>query len=180
MNKREAIIMTAARLIHEQGYHHVGIKSILDELSIPKGSFYHYFKSKEELGLAIIELYIKDTSYGMSQSDNTIAGIKQFFNIFFNRLVELELKRGCPFGNLVVELSDENESFRLKLLELYNVMTSWITDILKGEAIEYPDEKAKALFAAFEGTMLASKLEKDPIHFEIFNQYTFPAIIQAK
>lgn len=179
MNKREAIIMTAARLIHEQGYHHVGIKSILDELSIPKGSFYHYFKSKEDLGLAIIELYIRDTSNGIKQSEKTLEGLNKFFNIFFNRLIELHLKRGCPFGNLIIELSDENESFRLKLKELYTMMTSWITEVLRKESIEHPEEKAKALFAAFEGTMLTSKLDKDPIHFEIFNQYTFHAIIQA-
>lgn len=84
MNKREAIIMTAARLIHEQGYHHVGIKSILDELSIPKGSFfYHYFKSKEDLGLAIIELYMRDTSNGINQSEKTLEGLNKFFLISF-------------------------------------------------------------------------------------------------
>ena len=46
MNKKDEIIFTAARLMHEKGYHNAGIKSILDELNIPKGSFYHYFKSK--------------------------------------------------------------------------------------------------------------------------------------
>lgn len=180
MSKREAIIVTAARLIHEHGYHNVGIKSILDELSIPKGSFYHYFKSKEDLGLAIIDLYIRDTSDCIGQNEKTLKGLKEFFNIFFNRIVELSLKRGCPVGNLILELSDENESFRLKLMEWYNTVKSWIAETLTAEDIEDPEEKAQALFAAFEGTMLVSKLEKDAIHFKVFNKYTFDGIIHAK
>lgn len=180
MNKRELIVITAARLIHERGYHHVGIKRILDELSIPKGSFYHYFKSKEDLGIAIIELYIKDTIDCLSQSEKNLNGIKNFFNIFFNRLIELKLKRGCPMGNLILELADENELFRLKLMEWYKAIKCWIIEVLIVENIDNPEEKAKALFAAFEGTMLVSKLEKDAVHFEIFNKYTFDAIIHTK
>lgn len=180
MNKKEAIIFTAARLIHERGYHNIGIKSILDELSIPKGSFYHYFKSKEDLGLAIIEVYIKDTYDCILQAEKSLDGVKDFFNIFFNRLVELSLKRGCPVGNLILELSDENESFRLKLMEWYKAVEAWISDILSAESIKEPNEKAKALIASFEGTMLLSKLDKDAIHFELFNKYTFNGIIDSK
>lgn len=180
MNKKEAIILTAARLIHEHGYNHVGIKSILDELNIPKGSFYYYFKSKEDLGIAIIELYINDTSDCLDHCEKNLKGLKDFFNIFFNRLIELSLKRGCPVGNLILELADENELFRNKLMEWYSVVTTWIKQILTSENINDPEEKAKALFAAFEGTMLVSKLEKDKIHFEIFNNYTFDGIINSR
>ncbi|GMQ56537.1 TetR/AcrR family transcriptional regulator [Vallitalea sediminicola] len=179
MNKKEAIVLTAARLIHEHGYHHVGIKSILDELNIPKGSFYYYFKSKEDLGIAIIELYIRDTSDCLDHCEKNLKGLKKFFNIFFNRLIELSLRRGCPVGNLILELADENELFRVKLMEWYSVVKTWSIEVLTNENIDDPEDKAKALFAAFEGTMLVSKLEKDKTHFEIFNNYTFNGIINS-
>lgn len=177
MNKREAIVLTAARLIHEHGYHNIGIKSILNELSIPKGSFYHYFKSKEDLGLAIIELYIHDTAGCITQVEETLDGLKAFFNIFFDRLVELSLKRGCPVGNMILELADENETFRLKLMEWYTTLEQWITGILVKESVEDAPGKAKALIAAYEGTMMMSKLDKDAVHFELFNKYTFDGIL---
>ncbi len=177
MNRKEAIILTAARLIHQRGYHNVGIKSILDELAIPKGSFYHYFKSKEELGLAIIDIYFQDTATCFLQVDKSLIGLKEFFNIFFNRLIELSLKRGCPVGNLILELSDENEAFRLKLLQWYNAVEEWVTEILSAESVTDPRGKAKALIAAYEGAMLLSKLDKDAIHFKMFNKYTFEAIV---
>jgi TetR/AcrR family transcriptional repressor of nem operon len=181
MNKKEEIIITAANLIHEHGYHNIGIKSILDELSIPKGSFYYYFKSKEDLGLSIIELYIQDNKDYISQCEISIEGIKKYFNIFFDRMKTMELKKGCPIGNMILELSDENESFRLKLLEWYQVTEEWISNILIYNKIDNAKNKSKALIASFEGTILLSKLDKDTCNFDIFNKHTFYTIIgQAK
>lgn len=177
MNKKEEIIITAAHLIHEHGYHNVGIKSILDELSIPKGSFYYYFNSKEDLGLSIIDLYISDNKDCIQNCEKSIKGINDYFNLFFDRLIDMQLKKGCPVGNMILELSDENENFRLKLLEWYKNIEDWICDILASEEINHARSKAKALIAAFEGTMLLSKLDKDPANFEIFNTHTINAII---
>lgn len=180
MDKREAIINTAARLIHEQGYNKVGLKSILDELSIPKGSFYHYFKSKEDLGLSIIDIYIVDTKTCIEQMDQNLEGLMTFYGVFFNRLKSLSLKRGCPVGNLILELSDQNEAFREKLYEWYELLNSWTEKILMDASINNAGNKAKALTAAFEGTMMLSKLDKDAVHFEIFNTITFVAIINQQ
>jgi len=137
MSKREALIFTAAKLIHEKGYNNIGIKAILDEMNIPKGSFYHYFKSKEELGLSIIDLYINDTGNCLNQVEKSIKGLNEFSNIFFNRLVELNMKRGCPVGNLILELSDENEG---QLFAQFKVINEKLT------LIENPvDEYGEAL-----------------------------------
>lgn len=177
MSKREALLFTAAKLIHEKGYNNIGIKAILDELNIPKGSFYHYFKSKEELGLSIIDFYIEDTTNCLNQVEKSIKGLNEFFNIFFNRLVTFNMKSGCPVGNLILELSDESESFRLKLLEWYKVLEAWTIEVLEENKISDANGKAKALISAFEGAMLLSKLDKDPMHFEVFNKYTFNGIL---
>lgn len=180
MNKKEAIICSAANLIHQRGYHHVGIKTILDELNIPKGSFYHYFRSKEDLGVAIIDMYIAGVKADFTNFSQDIEGLRLFFNSFFDRLKGMDLKRGCPIGNLILELSDENETFRGALLEWYQVVEEWVIEILTKQGHEDADMKAKALLAAFEGTMLLVKLDKDPGHFDIFNKYTFNSIINFK
>jgi hypothetical protein len=54
----------------------------------------------------------------------------------------------------------------------------WIEDVLTKESIDNAEKKAKALVAAFEGTMMLSKLDKDNVHFEIFNEITFCSIIE--
>jgi len=56
-NTREEIIRKGAELIHAQGFNATGLKQILQVAGIPKGSFYFYFKSKEDFGLAIIDYF---------------------------------------------------------------------------------------------------------------------------
>ncbi len=173
MSKRDDIIMTAAQLIHEQGYHHIGIKSILDALQIPKGSFYHYFKSKEDLGLAVIDMYIEDLKGFIAEHDATLDSLNEFFDEHFGYLMEQDFKKGCPVGNLILELSDDQEVFREKLMEWYEAFEMWIAAILASRSVEHPFDKAKALIAAFEGAILLTKLDKNPVHVEHFYTYAF-------
>lgn len=52
---RSRIIEAGTAVVNEKGYHGCGLKEILDAAGVPKGSFYHYFKSKEDFGVAVIE-----------------------------------------------------------------------------------------------------------------------------
>src|SRR6266571_8141608 len=52
---RDQILDAAARLIHLQGYHCTSLDDVLRESGVGKGNFYYYFKSKEDLGYAIID-----------------------------------------------------------------------------------------------------------------------------
>ena len=54
---RSSILEKGARIIHKKGYNHTGIKEILDAAGVPKGSFYHFFKSKEDFGLNLLDHY---------------------------------------------------------------------------------------------------------------------------
>ena len=52
---RDQILNAAARLIHVQGYQSTSLDDVLRESGVGKGNFYYYFKSKEDLGYAIID-----------------------------------------------------------------------------------------------------------------------------
>src|SRR5881275_588320 len=52
---REAILEAASRLIHVHGYNHTSLDDVLRESGVGKGNFYYHFKSKEELGYAILD-----------------------------------------------------------------------------------------------------------------------------
>src|SRR3989304_6330584 len=52
---REAILAAAQRLIHVHGYNHTVLDDVLRESGVGKGNFYYHFKSKEELGHAILD-----------------------------------------------------------------------------------------------------------------------------
>ena len=56
-NTRDRIIETGAEIIHRKGFNHTGIQEILTAAGVPKGSFYNYFKSKDEFGLEVIDYF---------------------------------------------------------------------------------------------------------------------------
>src|SRR3989442_8066415 len=59
---REAILEAASRLIHVHGYNHTSLDDVLRESNVGKGNFYYHFKSKEELGYAILDQIIGSSS----------------------------------------------------------------------------------------------------------------------
>lgn len=61
-NTKERILDAAEELMLEKGFHSVGLKQILDAVHVPKGSFYHYFESKDHFGVEMLKHYLKRTT----------------------------------------------------------------------------------------------------------------------
>jgi len=171
---RDQILDAAARLIHLRGYHCTSLDDVLRESGVGKGNFYYYFKSKEDLGYAIIDRVMQafiartlDPVFADSGAD-PVAQIHQFLD----RVLESQRQRncvgGCPIGNLASELSDVHEGFRQRLAGIFEVWRSKLTEVLgrcenEGLAIRDFDPSAVAQFlvAALEGAILLTKVTKD-------------------
>jgi AcrR family transcriptional regulator len=54
---KDRILDAGAEIIHQKGYNHTGIQEILSAANVPKGSFYNYFRNKEDFGLQIIDRF---------------------------------------------------------------------------------------------------------------------------
>ena len=116
--------MVGAKYVHQKGFNNAGLQEILKEANVPKGSFYFYFKSKEQFGLEIIDVYLKffEKDIGGDLFNKSIGGIKRIRNFFRTTMRELEnanYSGGCPIGNLSLEMGDLNENFRVKLSEAF-------------------------------------------------------------
>lgn len=64
---RDRIIEAGTEIISEKGYHGCGLKEILDAAGVPKGSFYYYFKSKENFGVAVIEAFVSNYAQTLNE-----------------------------------------------------------------------------------------------------------------
>jgi len=171
---REAILAAALRLMHVHGYHGTSLDDVLRESGIGKGNFYYHFRSKEELGYAILD-QIVSTFVGQTLepcfSDPTDPPLAQI-GCFLDRVVQAQRDRqcrgGCAMGNLASELSDVHEGFRKRLA---SVFTTWHGRLAKalteakrrGEVVGGCDAEASARFlvASLEGAILLTKLSKD-------------------
>jgi TetR/AcrR family transcriptional repressor of nem operon len=171
---RNQILDVATRLIHVQGYHCTSLDEVLRESGVGKGNFYYYFKSKEDLGYAIIDRVIEgfiertlQPSFADSSAD-PIPQIHAFLDRVLDNLRQRNCVGGCPMGNLASELSDVHEGFRQRLASIFIEWRSRLTEALsRGQARGrvrpecQPAVVAEFLVAALEGAILLAKVTKD-------------------
>src|SRR5882762_8398564 len=170
---REVILVAATRLIHVHGYNHTTLDDILRESGVGKGNFYYHFKSKEDLGYAILDEIVASflqRTLDPCFSDPTARPLAQI-RCFLDRVLEAQRARncvgGCPLGNLVAELSDVHEGFRARLASVFAAWRERLTLALRaeqgrgvGDACR-PEAVADFLVASLEGAILLTKLTKD-------------------
>lgn len=186
---KEKLQQIGAKHIHHKGFNNTGLQEILKEANVPKGSFYFYFKSKEEFGLAIIDVFISffEKSIGYSLSDKSLSGlqrIKAFFYTTTDILNENNFTGGCPIGNLSLEMGDLNENFRLKISDAFSKMEEKIFECLKDaqsakEISQSIDIKTSAGFIinSWEGAIVRAKAEKSNKPLETLEKMIFEKIL---
>lgn len=175
---REALLEHGTRLILEQGYNHTGVLAILQAAGVPKGSFYHYFRNKEEFGLSVLQRYFDQHMANVERflsdaSKPPLLRLRQCFEFYVDYFQKHDCRWGCLLGNLSQELADQSPAFRAQLGELIGKWTSRVADCLKeardrGEVAQNLDPLRTAEFCvnSWEGALLAMKAVKDlrPLH----------------
>ena len=136
---KKTILREGARLIHAKGFNKTGLQEILNAAQIPKGSFYFYFKSKDDFGLELVDYYWKfiEAMGEKYLSDSSIPPMERlsgFMDAYQEMFENMEMRCGCPIGNLMQEMSDLSEPFREKVGDIYARMHGHIaTDAHGGE-----------------------------------------------
>ena len=171
---KDGIVDAAARIIHVKGYNRTSVDDVLRESAVGKGNFYYYFKSKEDLGYAIIDRVVRsfvERTLDPCFSDpdaNRLSQIRCFLDRFLQAQRDCNCVGGCPMGNLASELSDVHEGFRARLAEIFTLWRARLTQALsEGRARDevspgcVPAAAAQFLVASLEGAILMTKLSKD-------------------
>ncbi|MDY0236597.1 MAG: TetR family transcriptional regulator C-terminal domain-containing protein [Gudongella sp.] len=113
-SKKNKIIEKSMDLIYRGGYHGTGIQQIADAAGIPKGSFYYYFKNKEDYAVECLLFFFSQMKENnmrfLSDSDiNPLKRILVFFEANIKDLEDVGLIKGCLIGNLTEEMGDQND-----------------------------------------------------------------------
>jgi len=117
---RVALLEVGMDIMLEKGYSNTGIQEILSALNVPKGSFYHYFDSKENYAVEIIRHF--DDCYTTqligtigNQELSPLKRLRAYANEARNKLNDQACRKGCLIGNLSQEMSDQSEVLRTEL-----------------------------------------------------------------
>jgi len=164
--------------MHASSYSDVGVAAICEKAKVQKGSFYHFFSSKQDLTLAVIDKTNADMKEKIiDQAFSSTLPPLERLQRFFDLTVELQTNihketghvYGCPYGNLATEMSTQDENIRVKLDKSFSSLLELISQTLQ-EAVDNNDLDdvnnveltAQAMLAYFEGTILLAKTHNDP------------------
>ncbi|WP_394251927.1 TetR/AcrR family transcriptional regulator [Vibrio profundi] len=168
---RQHILNVGYQLIVEKGFTSVGLSQLLKEADVPKGSFYHYFKSKEQFGEALINDYFEQYQQRLDAAFNQAQGNHyQRLMGYFERWLSVDDGRcnahKCLVVKLSAEVSDLSESMRMALLTGANFVTQAIGDCVSAGiedgsiAQQDPKQSAEVLYSLWLGASLLSKLNQ--------------------
>ncbi|TCM90979.1 TetR family transcriptional regulator [Paenibacillus sp. BK033] len=173
MSKLQEIITVSRKIIYYKGYQATSISDILDKAHIGKGQFYHYFSSKRDLGLAVVDDLVKEWDRDVfedifASNLDPIEKLNKMLDRTLTIHTDEEGKSGCPAGNLAIEMSEHDETFREKVQYIFD---RWISSIegalndLKAQGHLTSDidakQHARAIVSMIEGAILLKKSQKE-------------------
>jgi TetR/AcrR family transcriptional repressor of nem operon len=186
---REHILACGGRIIHHKGFSATGLHEILQAAGVPKGSFYFYFKSKEDFGLALIDHYhgVFAEQVGALLEDETLPPLerlKRFFLCFHEYFAKEGFIKGCPIGNLVQELGDVNPAFREKLNASLERLIQVVATLLQAAQDQgtlparlSPDATARFIISAWQGALIRMKAAAGPEPLDNFLTMIFEVLL---
>jgi TetR/AcrR family transcriptional regulator, transcriptional repressor for nem operon len=172
---KEKVVQAAMELFHRKGFQSTGLEEILSHSGVCKSNFYYHFRSKEELGLSVLEEKMKEMRGELIEpalGDYTIPPRERLIRYFEGMIRYCDrfgCTRGCIFGNMTLELADHNEGMRSCLAAFFRDLEDRIRDtLLEGAAsggIALKGMTAKELASAavslLEGGILLSRGYRD-------------------
>jgi TetR/AcrR family transcriptional regulator, transcriptional repressor for nem operon len=171
-HSRATILDSAARLINEQGFAHTSVEELIRATGLSgKSHFYHYFKSKEELGYEVLERqFSRFAERGLALLREPMIEPLDRLWLFIDTIVALQHERGArngsPFGNLAGELADSHEGFRARLDKVFDQWAGQLDTLLGELRSQLKDDVNAArlsrfIVAALEGGMLMTRVKRD-------------------
>lgn len=187
---KQKLIITGAKIMHLKGFNNTGIQEILDKAGIPKGSFYNFFKSKEDFGLKIIDYFVGFFSQIFSQflgdkSQPPLERLRLLFRWLIEFFKSTNFTLGCPIGNFAQEMGDISPAFREKLKTSLDSMSEQFENILR-EAQESgrlsqsmnTRETAHFILSSWEGALMLMKVAKSTEPLETHIRFIFDYVLK--
>lgn len=175
--RRTQILDAAAVLIGRQGYSATSIDDVIKESRLSgKSHFYHYFRSKEELGFEVLDRqFERFAERGLAILREPMIDPLERLHLFIDSLVAAHAERGChggsPFGTLAAEMADAHEGFRLRIAQVFVRWASQIQSLLWEARPQMLDDVdavrlSRFIIAALEGGLMMSRVKRDIVVME--------------
>ena len=187
---RDHLVEMGLPLMQKTSYCSTGLNEVLAAAGVSKGSFYHYFPSKEDFGSAVLQRYL-DSEVERATAllgDSKLAPLKRLRH-YFEELIGVygpdgEMNGGCLLGNLSQEMANHSDLIRQTLQEGFRVWEVAIETVLK-EAVGSGElskrtktmELSSFILNAYEGALLRAKAERSEMPLQLFLKQVFDHLL---
>ena len=158
-------------LMYRRGFHASGIQEIADASGVPKGSFYNYFKSKEDFAVQALERYAERTTAHLQATlidgpGSPIERLHRLLDDWSENQFRSNQGRGCFAANLSMEIANHSPVIREALGRSFAKLESYFRSCLEeakelGEIAPEADVRSLSafLYDAFHGSLMRAKAE---------------------
>jgi len=189
---RELLLEVGLRQLRVTGYTATGVKEVLDLAHVPKGSFYHYFPSKEAFVGELIELYFKGEGERVERvlgavSIPPLKRLRAYFEELISVYGQPGEAAGCLIGAMSLEVADHIPKLQAQLQSMYTGWQAGIADVLR-QAVKRgdlaksskPDALAEFILNSYEGALVRMKAEQNGRPLENFLHFIFGVLLKKK
>ena len=185
---KQRLIDAGLRMLLEHGYNSLGIQALLTETGVPKGSFYHHFKDKEDFALKVIDAYLAEVHAGLDaclhdHAQPPLARVRKFFDMTLQKY-QRDGYMGCLMGGLGQELSGTSAVFRRKIEGCFTSMAERLAACLDEARLQgdIPDhcevrQMAELMIDCWEGAALRSRLRRNPASLNAMLDFYIHAVV---
>ncbi len=164
---RQRIVEAADHLFYSRGYNQTSFSDISEQTGIPRGNFYYYFKTKEDILQAVIDARVDEYTQLLAECDQATADPAARLQLFAKIPMKHEesvLKYGCPIGTLGSELikDQDQDILRDRLTAVFDVLLDWSLAQFKALGFEHKaHDYAMDLLAKLQGISMLSNIYND-------------------
>jgi AcrR family transcriptional regulator len=168
---RLRILRVAADLFHKQGVRATSPDEVIEASATGKGQFYHYFKSKEGLVHEVLQAHLEAIRTGtapFSYEIHSWQDLERWFQAHLGVQEGFRMTRGCPFGTVGNEVTENDELIRQDLSLIFEVVKHklaafFLKEKAQGRLLSEANEDRMADFclAAIQGAMLLGKIKRN-------------------
>lgn len=161
---RQRIVNAADDLFYRRGYNQTSFQDISDATGIPRGNFYYYFKTKDEILNAVVNSRIADLTAMLNQCEAASDEPRERLLAFSNMLDIMSddvIQSGCPIGSLSTELAKDNAELHPVAQQAFTLLRDWVKQQFSALGLSDADELAMDLLAKMQGVTVMACAFKD-------------------
>jgi TetR/AcrR family transcriptional repressor of nem operon len=173
---RTRLVTAAMQLFWQKGYGSTSVADVLQLAGVNSGRLYHFFPGKQDLLLAVLELYRQGMqpmllSPAWAGVDDPIERVFALLRRYRQSIVDTDCTYGCPIGSLALEIHEPDPPVRIALAENFKGWTGAIATCLEAAGPRLPRKVNRRELAAFvltvmEGAMMQARTHRSVSYFD--------------